>query len=265
MLEYFDIGSMKIACWINRNDWNVHKKTLLFIHGSGGNHTIWSHQYGKIHEHYNIVAVDLPGHGQSAGQGESDIAAYSRWIKTLLQCLRLNKTVLVGHSLGAAIALQCAISYPERLSGIVCLGGGLKMPVNALFLDYLQTHPPEIASEIVEMICKYSLAKENRTRLAAVLGKSIALAKPNIMHGDLLACDFLDLTGEAEAIKIPALIICGAEDKMTPPDLSRQLAASISRSTLEMIAGAGHMAMIEKPAEVNNSLREFVESLGDNA
>ncbi|MDI6742609.1 MAG: alpha/beta hydrolase [Smithella sp.] len=265
MLKYFDIESVKIACWVNSGNLDAHKQNLFFIHGSGGNHTIWSHQYGKFHKHYNIVAVDLPGHGQSAGQGENDIAAYSEWIKTLLQCLHLDRTVLVGHSLGAAIALRCAISYPEQLAGIVCLGAGLKMPVNALFLDYLQTHPPEIASEIVEMICKYSLAKENRTRLAGVLGDSIALAKTDIMNGDLLACNRLDLTGEADAIKIPTLIICGAEDKMTPPDLSRQLAARISGSTLEMIAGAGHMAMIEKPVELNNSLREFVESFGDTA
>ena len=90
------------------------------------------------------------------------------------------------------------------------------------------------------------------------------MAKADIMYGDLLACNRLDLTGEVGAIKIPALIICGAEDKMTPPDLSRQLAAGISGSVLEVIAGAGHMAMIEKPAELNNSLQVFVESLGDN-
>jgi pimeloyl-ACP methyl ester carboxylesterase len=265
MLEYFDIGSIKIACWINRNDWDVHKYPLLFIHGSGGNHTIWSHQYGKFHKHYNIVAVDLPGHGQSAGQGENDIAAYSEWIKTLLQGLHLDKTVLVGHSLGAAIALRCAISYPEQLAGIVCLGGGLQMPVNTFILDYLQTNPPQIAPEVAELICKYSVAKENRALLADILNKSVSLAKADIMYGDLLACNRMDLTGQTDVIKIPALIMCGAEDKMTPPDLSRQLAASISGSVLEIITGAGHMAMIEKPAEVNNSLREFVEALGDYA
>jgi pimeloyl-ACP methyl ester carboxylesterase len=96
-----------------------------------------------------------------------------------------------------------------------------------------------------------------------VLQKSLSQSSLNILFGDLSACNNLDLTEEIRKINVPALIICGAEDKMTPPDCSRQLAASISGSTLEIIEGAGHMVMMERPAEFNISLDKFAESISE--
>jgi pimeloyl-ACP methyl ester carboxylesterase len=261
MLKYFEIDSTKIACWTNTGDFDARKNTLVFIHGSGGNHSIWSHQYGKLHKKNNIIAVNLPGHGHSEGNGERNVQRYCEWIKKMLQALDLKKPVLVGHSLGAAISLQFAISYPEKIAGIVCLGAGMKMPVNSFFLDFLKTNPAQLPPEITEMICKFSLAKDNRSKFSVPLQKSIALSRVDVMYGDLAACNELDLTLDAGKIKLPALIVCGAEDKMTPPDLSRQLAAAIEKGQLEIVEGAGHMVMLEQPEEFNNFLENFSASL----
>jgi len=261
MLKYLDIESVKIACLISEGDSGVHKRSLIFIHGSGGDHSAWLNQYAQLKNKYNIVAVDLPGHGRSEGSGEKHIKDYCVWIKNLLEVLELNEPILIGHSLGAAIALQFAIDHPEKIAGIVCLGGGMKMPVNPFFLDFLKTNPAQMPAEITELICKYSLAKENRSRLSAVLQKSISQSRVDILYGDLSACNELDLTGEAEKIKVPVLIICGAEDKMTPPDLSRELAAKIKGAGLEIVADAGHMVMLEQPAELEKALDKFTASI----
>lgn len=261
MLKYYSVDSTQIACWVNKSDFDTQRQSLICIHGSGGNHSIWSHQYGRLHTKYNIIAVNLPGHGQSGGNGENNIKSYCEWLNKLLTVLELRKVTLVGHSLGSAIALQFAIHYAEHLSGIVCIGGGMKMPVNSMFLDFLQTNPPQLPAEITEMICKFSLAKENRSKFSAPLQKSIALSRVDVLYGDLKACNELDLSRDAHKIKVPALIICGSEDKMTPPDLSRALASTINQSTLEIIEGAGHMVMIEKPAAFNNSLERFTVSI----
>jgi pimeloyl-ACP methyl ester carboxylesterase len=133
----------------------------------------------------------------------------------------------------------------------------MKMPVNPFILEYLKTNPPEMPSEIIDLMCKFSLAKENRSKFSAPLQKSLFQSKVDVLYGDLLACNNLDLTQELGEIRVPALVICGAEDKMTPPDCSRQLAASISGATLEIIEGAGHMVMMERPAEFNMSLDKF--------
>jgi pimeloyl-ACP methyl ester carboxylesterase len=261
MLRYFNIESTKIACWVNKSDFDAHKQSLVFIPGSVGNHSVWSHQYGRLHKKYNIVAINLPGHGRSGGNGEKDVRCYCVWVKELMDVLNLNGAVLVGHSLGAAIALRFALNYPQEIAGIVLVGGGMKMPVNPYFLELLKTNPPEVPAVVIDLICKFLLAKENRPKYFAPLRKSISQLKVDVLYGDLSACNELDLTQEAGKISVPALIICGAEDKMAPPDCSRQLAASISGATLEIVEGAGHMVMLERPAEFNISLDKFAESI----
>jgi len=137
----------------------------------------------------------------------------------------------------------------------------VKMPVNPFFLEFMKTNPPEVPAEVIDLICKYSLAKENRSKFSAPLKKSLSQSSVEVLYGDLSACNNLDLTQELGEISIPALVICGAEDKMTPPECSRQLAASISGATLEIVEGAGHMVMLERPAEFNMSLDKFAESI----
>jgi pimeloyl-ACP methyl ester carboxylesterase len=261
MLKYFNIESIKIACWVNKSDFDKGKQNLVFIHGSGGNHSVWSHQYGRLHKKYNIVAVNLPGHGHSEGNGENDVTRYGEWIKKLLDVLDLNGAVLVGHSLGAAITLRFALNHPQEIAGIVLAGGGMKMPVNPLFIEFLKTNPPKVPADVMDLICKYSLAKENRSKLSAPLQESLSQSSVEVLYGDLSACNNLNLTQELGKIKVPALVICGAEDKMTPLDFSRQLAAGISGATLEIIEGAGHMAMLERPAEFNTSLDKFATAI----
>lgn len=261
MLKYFDIDSVKIACLLSKSDSDTHKKSLVFIHGSGGDHTAWLNQYAHLKDKYNIAMIDLPGHGRSEGGGESHVKDYGAWINKLLNALKLNDPIIAGHSLGAAIALQMAIDEPEKIAGIVCLGGGMKMPVNPFMLEFLKTNPAEMPAEIVDLMCKFSLAKENRDKLSPLLHQSMSQVKPDVLYGDLSACNELDLTGETKKIAVPALIVCGAEDKMIPPDLSRELAAKIKNSSLEIIAGAGHMVMLEQPEELEKALDKFTASI----
>ena len=103
MIHVQEIGGRKLACWVNNGSFPPDRKTLVFIHGSGGNHTDWILQYTPLKNIFNIAAIDLPGHGQSNGSGEQDVPAYVAWVKKLLDGLGIVKPVLIGHSLGAAI------------------------------------------------------------------------------------------------------------------------------------------------------------------
>jgi pimeloyl-ACP methyl ester carboxylesterase len=257
MIKQFSIDNMKIACWINPRDFGSHTQSLIFIHGSGGDHSGWSSQYSKLHKQFNIVAINLPGHGRSQGSGESEVDNYRRWVKKLLDIVQLKNPILVGHSLGAAITLNFALNHPQDLKGIVPVGGGLKMPVNAAILEGLKANP----AEFIELICKFSLAKENRARFFELSRERLSKMNIDVLHGNLTACNKLDLTSDIGKIKLPALVICGAEDKMMPPDSSRQIAAGIPGAKLCLIEGAGHMVMLEKPAEFNEALSKFAVSI----
>ena len=261
MLKYFNVESSKIACWVNNSDFGAHEQSLIFIHGSGGDHSLWSLQYAKLHKQFNIVAIDLPGHGRSKGSGESDVGNYCLWVRKLLDALRLKNSILVGHSLGAAITLQFALDYPQEIKGIVPVSGGLKMPVNPSLLEFLKTNP----AEAIDLMCKFSLAKENRPQFFAPLKKSLSQANVDVLYDDLSACNKLNLTHEIGKIAAPALVICGAEDKMTPPDFSRQIAGGIGGAKLCLIEGAGHMVMMERPKEFNEALNNFALSISKPA
>jgi pimeloyl-ACP methyl ester carboxylesterase len=181
---------------------------------------------------------------------------YCLGIKKLLGILCLGKIILIGHSLGAAIAMQFAITFPQGIDGIAVVGGGLKMPVNPSLLDFLKTNP----AEAIELICKFSLAKDNRPRFSEALKKSLSAANVNVLYEDLTACDKLDLTEKIKNITVPALVICGVEDKMMPADFSRQIAKNINGAKLCLVEGAGHMVMMEKQKEFNDALNAFALS-----
>jgi len=257
MIEHFQVNSIKIACWIKERDFGTNKQSLFFIHGSGGDHSLWSFQYARLNKKINIVAVDLPGHGSSEGSGESDINVYSLLVKRLFDVLQLKNVIIVGHSLGAAIALTFAAEFGSMIKGVAVVGGGLRMPVNPAIFELLKKEP----ETAFELMCKFSLAKENRINLTEPLKKSLSGVKTEVLYGDLVACDKMDLTEKVKKINLPSLVICGEEDKMAPPQLSRDIAANIIGAKTSFIKGAGHMVMMERPEEFNEALIAFAQSI----
>jgi pimeloyl-ACP methyl ester carboxylesterase len=131
------------------------------------------------------------------------------------------------------------------------------MPVNPDLLAGLKINP----SIALDMMSKFSVAKENRPKLLDALRQSMSAVNIDVLHGDLSACDKLDLTADIGKINTPAQVICGLDDKMTPPDLARQIAAGIPGAKLCLIAGAGHMVMLEKPEEFNKAVEEFASAI----
>jgi pimeloyl-ACP methyl ester carboxylesterase len=257
MIRVAEIGGRKLACWTNNGSFLPGLRTLVFIHGSGGSHQDWVQQYTPLKHAFNIVAIDLPGHGQSDGPGEQDVPAYVAWIKRLLDGLGIVKPVLIGHSLGAAICLSFAIRHGDAAAAVVPVGGGTRMNVNPAILEGLKRTP----TALIGMTAKFSIAKGNRERLADIVTENLLRANPEVFYGDFLACSKLDITDAIVELRIPTLVICGDEDKMTPPALSEYLGGHIPGARLALIPEAGHMVMLEKPEAFNASLTEFLNSL----
>ena len=257
MIQFREIGGRKLACWVNDGGFRTDRKTLVFIHGSGGNHTDWIRQFTPLQNMFNIAAMDLPGHGDSDGPGEQDVAPYVAWVKKLLEEFGIEKPVLIGHSLGAAICLSFAIRHGDLAAAVVPVGGGGRMPVNPIILEGLKQDP----AAIIGLAAKFSLAKENRERLSGFITENLSRANPGIIYGDFFACSKLEITEAVAGIRIPALILCGADDKMTPPALSEYLRDHIPGAGLALIPKAGHFAMLENPESFNTALADFVNAL----
>ena len=131
------------------------------------------------------------------------------------------------------------------------------MPVNPMILEGLKQDP----AAVIGMAAKFSVAKQNRERFSGLLMESLSLVDPGIIHGDFSACNGLDITEAVAGIRIPTLVICGAEDKMTPPSLSQFIRDRIPGARLALIEGAGHFVMMENPEAFNEALTDFVNSL----
>ena len=256
-MKFQEIDGVKIAFRTNEGGFAPGRKTLFFIHGSAGDHTVWGNQYAGMEEEFNIVAVDLPGHGESGGKGEREVALYAKWVKKTVEALGLQKPVLAGHSLGAAIVLESAIRYGDMLSGIVTVGGGAKMPVNPLVLEGMLGDP----SMIINSIPEFAVSKRNRERLRDILIDILRRADKNVAYGDFLACDGFNVSEELEQIRIPTLLICGEDDKMMSPKFSIYLEERITGAKIVLIKDAGHFVMMEDAKTFNVALREFVNSL----
>jgi pimeloyl-ACP methyl ester carboxylesterase len=230
---------------------------LVFIHGSGGDHKLWSKQWDSFASGTQIVIPDLPGHGLSEDKGRDEIGDYAEWLKGFLAALNLEKPLLIGHSMGGAIAQEFALRYPRFLRGLVLVGTGAKLRVSPAILSLVCKD----FEMMVHLSCEYAYSETVPEELVREGFKILCQNTPEILYGDFLCCDRFDSRKRLHEISLPALIICGSGDKLTPPLYSQYLHENIRNSILHIIDGAGHMIMVERPREFNEAIEIFCQGL----
>jgi pimeloyl-ACP methyl ester carboxylesterase len=237
------------------------RPTLVMLHGAGGSSQIWQNQIrrskapsGRLSRFVNTLALDLPGHGESGGQAMSDIDAYAGWLKAVLGAVFDEPPVVMGHSMGGAIVQAAALRSPDLMKGIILVGTGPRLLVAPVFLEGLRKNFPAIVDNIMGL----AYAPGADPRLIREGAKLMKAAGAEVAYGDFYACNRFDLRDRVAAINLPCLILCGGEDKLTPPSLSRNLHQGIRGSRMEIIPDAGHMVMIEKFQDVNEHVLDFV-------
>jgi pimeloyl-ACP methyl ester carboxylesterase len=237
---------------------NFLRPPVILIHGAGGHHLYWPPQIRRLHDQ-RVFAVDLSGHGKSGGIGYHTIEDYAGEVIEFMASLGLNSAVLVGHTMGGAIALEAGTRFPSRLLGLCLVGSGAKLPVAPEILR--NTSDPSTFSAAIGLIRHLSFADETSPRLRELAAQRMAETRPSVLHGDFLACSAFDATGQLSQVAVPTLILCGAEDRMTPPRFSEFLHKNIVGAQLEIIARAGHMVMLEQPDLVADKLARFLNTI----
>lgn len=231
---------------------------VILLHGAGGNCLYWPPAIRRL-EGVRIYAPDLPGHGKSTGIGRQSIPDYAASVLEFLRELTISKAILVGHSMGSAIALHLAIHRPKHVLALALLGAGARMRVTPELLDNSSSAATlPLALKFMERNA-YSDRSDARMRELAM--KQMATVRPTVLHGDFLACNAFDEFGAVSRVRAPALVIHGDEDRLTPLRYSEYLANTMKNARLLRIENAGHMVMLEKPAIVAQALAEFVEGI----
>jgi pimeloyl-ACP methyl ester carboxylesterase len=253
------VGNLKVGYRKGNSPFRKEKPTLVMIHGSGGNRAIWSLQLESLDEEINIIALDLPGHGQSGKEHLESISGYSKWLYEVLKEWFQQPIYLMGHSMGGAIVQEIAINDNNHLlKGLILMGTGAMLKVAPQFLDGLLKD----FENTVDKIVSYAYLKNTEKELIMEGARMMKGPGPIVVHSDFLACDLFDIRKKLKRLSVPCLIICGEDDKLTPPNLSRFLNEHIPVSTLKIIPNAGHMVMIERYKEVNTAILEFIHEIG---
>ncbi len=216
----------------------------LLVHGAGEDASIFAALVADLD---GVWAVDLPGHGRSAGTGFRDVADYRDLVLDVIRRHAPEGVCLGGHSMGGAIALSAALAEPGLLHGLVLIATGGRLRVHPDLLAALEGG--EMPQAFLDMMFAPGAPDEARAALPA--------ADPLVQYGDFLACDAFDVLGRLGEIRMRSLVLVGDRDRMTPEKHGRRLAEAIG-GRLEVIPGAGHMLPLEAPRELSQAIGAFL-------
>jgi len=239
-----------------RGDYDPARVSLLMIHGSGGDRNNYRAQLRGLRS-VNPAAIDLPGHGATPGPSMTSVDDYAGWVAEFIAAGPI-RPVVMGHSLGGAIALTLALQRPELIRGIIVVGSGSRLKVLPAILEGMRNAP----QDTVKMVIGYAYGDDPRASLVAEGLKEMLQVPPEVVLGDFSACNDYDITDRLGEIKAPAKMIVGAQDRLTPPKYSQFLDEHLPASQgVEVIPGGGHMIYLENPQPFNRAVEKFVAGL----
>jgi len=234
------------------------KPTILLMHGSGLTHIVWSfHEQFYSTQGFNVLSVDLPGHGNSEGPSLKSIEEISDWIKSLMEKLKIKKITIIGHSQGSLVGIDFAARYPELISRLVLVAGSYRMPVNQDLINYAEAGDEKAVMLMMKWGYEGSRAFIGGNPVKKIINSSRDIRE--ILAVDLNACN--NYKGGKESlgkINCPTLCIFGDLDKMVPLEVGNKMASMIKNSEKKIISNCGHMIIFEKALEMRKIVRDFL-------
>jgi pimeloyl-ACP methyl ester carboxylesterase len=224
---------------------------LLLVHGAGGSSLCFVELLDLLGRHRRVVALDLPGHGRSPRLDPPPppselLERYRDVVAELGERLGLGRFVLVGHSMGGAVALLFGLAYADRLAHLVLLASAARLKVAPPLLEAIRDRFDGLADMLGAV--GYSAASDPRQvqRWAA----DQLQAPQEVVLDDFRACALFDVRERLGALDCPTLVVSGADDRLTPPRWQQRAVELLPRARLETVSRAGHFLFCERPDEV---------------
>ncbi len=267
----YHVQGQATYCYTGGKTFQPELPTLVFIHGAQNDHSVWALQSRSLAHHgFNVLAIDLPGHGRSSGSALSSIEAMAQWLLALFDSAGVSSATLIGHSMGSLIALETARCAPQRIDKLALLGNAYPMKV----ADALLTMARDDEPAAIDLVNSWSHCTS--TQQTAVPGFQLqgnarrlmqrmsAINPAQLFFTDFTACNQYQ-QGEAAANsilaqQIPTLFLIARQDRMTTPKASVGLRQIITHAQVVEIDHCGHSMMSEQPEAVLTSLTTFVKS-----
>ena len=229
----------------------------LCIHGPAATRAVWRKQ-AALAEERPIAALDLSGHGDSnnieAESGWETLSAYSSDVATVVQ--ELDANLLVGHSLGAMVAVHALANRSIAIDGLVIIGAGVRVPVSRDILTLAREDREALREFLLE---PGRLLFDPQQPTVETVEEAIDGCQPGVVRRDFFTCQRANISDELSGIDIPTLVLAGEFDRLTPPEQCAKAAATLPRGLFRTIGDAAHLPMLEQPTAMHEILREFFE------
>ncbi|MET3116793.1 pimeloyl-ACP methyl ester carboxylesterase [Undibacterium sp. GrIS 1.8] len=257
-------------CYTGGKQFNPEQATVVFLHGAQNDHSVWALQTRYIAHHgFNVLAVDLPGHGRSKGAALTTVEQMADWLITLLDAAGVQQAMLVGHSMGSLIALETSARAPAKVSKLALIGTAYPMKVSDTLLNAARDEE-QTAIDMVNIWSHSSIAHKPSCPGPGfyVMGGSqrlmqrISKINPDkVFYTDFSACNaYANGEQAAQAVSCPTLFVLGKKDMMTPPKAAATLRTAIPHSKTTLIENCGHSLMAEQGDAVLTALFDFIKS-----
>lgn len=230
--------------------------SIIFVHGAGLNGQIWKSQVRHLDK--RAISVDLPQHGTSTAKKCRTVDEYARFLDGWLDGRDITNPILVGHSLGAQVALTLARNSSTRVAGLVLVGMGIRMPVSPLIFEVLNNGQYDRAIKLISDIAFHPATHPVlRLKMTTLMKET----EREVTYGDFIALHECNVCSLAKEVRVPTLLITGRQDQLARPERVEELARQIPGALLAIVEDAGHMVMVEQPRRFNAALDVFIERL----
>ncbi len=233
---------------------------LLLLHGLGGSSKTWEEQYRAFAGAYRVIGWDAPGFGGSSPAPAPTADCWADEAMGLMSRLGIETAVLLGHSMGGIIAPRIAARHPGRIVRLVLSGtrtSFIGMPGFEERKHEFDTLTPEERGRAqAAVMAAPAAAPDIRARLAGIAG---AVSR-EAFAGGVAVLNGTDNRAILQSLRLPALVLCGREDDLAPPEYGEEIASLLPDAQITCFEGAGHAAYVETPCEYNARLAEFLEA-----
>jgi len=261
---HLTVADKKTFAYTANRPFDPAKPTVVFIHGAANDHSVWSLQSRYYAYHgWNALAVDLPGHGKSAGPALASIGELAGWAVHFLDAAGARDAALVGHSMGSLVALETAARHPERIRRIAMIGSAVPIRVTETLMTTSKAND-HAAYDMINVFAHSSAAQLGGNRVPGMwmMGSAMRLMERSgdgVLHADFSACNnYAAGLDAARKLKCPVLMILGKRDLMTPMKVAMDVISKLSDVKVVALEGAGHSLMTEKPDDVLDALITFL-------
>jgi pimeloyl-ACP methyl ester carboxylesterase len=258
------VAGREIYAYTGSRTFDAGRPTIVFVHGAASDHSVFALQSRYFAYHgSNVVALDLPGHGRSAGPALASVEAIAAWLVAVCDAIDAPQVALVGHSLGSLAVLECASRNADRVSKLALLAPAAPMVVSDDLLN-AAANDEELAYALING-WSHSAGKQlggNTLPGVWLMGNALRLME-RTSHGvlsvDLVACNaYSNGVAAAQAVPCPTLVVLGARDIMAPPKSATALVAALKQGRSVTLPNTGHSLMAEQPDAVLDALRTFL-------